>query len=166
MVELMVAATILTIVGLGSLSGLLQARRMTEGSIYQATATTIAQGYIEQLKNMEFTLLDRNQLTELRNQGSPDTLSVSPLPSDPEVGNPNSDIINRRSIDINNTPETAQDDLTMDFVLYIENITDEANGIAEARRLILRWSYVSNTNGAAIPVGNTLYAVRSQIPTF
>lgn len=162
----MIAATILTIVALGSLSGLLQARRMTEGSIYIATATTIAQGYIEQLKNMEFNLLDQSRIDELRSQGSPDFLLVSPLPDDPQVGSAVSDRVNARGVDINNTPENTQDDLQINFVLYVQNITDEDNGVSESRRIILRWGYIDNTTGSDVAVGNTLYAIRSQIPTF
>lgn len=164
LVEVMVATVILTVTGVGTLTGLLQARRMTEGSIYVATATTVAQGYIEQIKNMEFGLLDGSAIPELISQGADDFLLVSPLPADPELGNPGTDLVNTRRIDINNTPENLVDDLEIEFVAYIENITSEANRVAEARRIILRWSYIDRTTGNAI--GNTLYSIRSRVPTF
>lgn len=166
LVEVMVASVILTITGIGVLTGLLQARKMTEGSIYVATATTVAQGYIEQIKNMEFNLLDGSTIPELMSQGTPDFLNISPLPSDPEAGDSSSDLVNTRSIDINNTPDNAQDDLDIEFVVYVEDITDEANGVGEARRIILRWGYIDNTTGSDVPIGNTLYSIRSRIPTF
>lgn len=166
LVEVMVAAVILTIAGVGTVSALLQARKMTEGSIYVATAATIAQGYIEQIKNGQFKYLDEPTITELRSQGSEDELRTSPMIADVEVGNAATDIPNIRKIDFNNTPETDTDDLEINFVIYIDNITDETAGIADARRIIMRWSYLDNSRGTAMPVGNTLYAIRSEIPTF
>ncbi len=162
----MIAISILTLVGLGTLSGMLQSRRMTEGSIYVATATTVAQGYIEQLKNMKFDLLDESVFTELINQGAPDTLTVSPMVADPEVGDSATDVPNVKLIDINNTTSDTTDDLQMTFVVYIDDITDSATGIGDARRIILRWSYTDNSNKNARFVGNTLYAIRSSVPTF
>lgn len=57
LVEVMVSGTILTIVSLGILAALIQSRRMTEASIYQNSAVTAMQGYLEQMKNMEFNEL-------------------------------------------------------------------------------------------------------------
>ncbi|MBC2604659.1 hypothetical protein H5P27_01180 [Pelagicoccus albus] len=164
--EVMVAAVILTIAGLGTLTGLLQARKMTEGSIMMATATNIAQGYVEQLKSIDFSMLDQTTITELISQGVADSLNVSPMVSDPESGNDQTDVVNTRAIDINNTPEKDTDDLLINLVLYISDITDSGSGIGDAREIILRWSYVDNTNGAAVPVESTVFAIRSKIPTF
>lgn len=166
LIEVMVGAVIFTITGVGVLSGLLQARKMTEGSIYVATATTVAQGYIEQIKNMEFNLLDGATIPELISQGVADSLTISPLASNVEVGDPNTDVVNTRSIDINNTPNNTVDDLDISFVVYVQDITDEANGIGDSRRIVLRWYYTDNTSGTNVHVGNTLYAIRSRIPTF
>lgn len=165
LVEIMIAAAVLSIVGLGTVSGLLQARKMTEGSIRSGTATTIAQGYLEQMKNMDFTLLDVSPITELRIQGTSDTLTVSPLAEDPETGGA-SDIENVRSFDLNNTPNDTGDDLVISFILYVDNITNEANGVGDTRRIILRHEYTDNTSGANRSVSNTLYSIRSNIPTF
>lgn len=162
----MVAIVIMTILGFGVLSGILQARRQTEGSIYQGTATTVAQGYIEQMKNMDYRMLDLPEIDELINQGAEDSLKVSPLPTDPETGDPTTDILNERAIDINNTPDNDSDDLVITYVVYIENITDESNGIGDARRIILRWSYGMRSYSKTIEYSNTLYAIRSKVPTF
>ena len=53
-VEVMIACGILAIVVLGVLQGMLQSRRMTEGSIRQATTASLVQGYLEQIKNLKF----------------------------------------------------------------------------------------------------------------
>ncbi len=166
LVELMVSLVILGIMSLGILNGMLQARRLTEGSIYLGTATTVAQGYIEQMKNMDYRLLDKTTIPDFMSQGHLDSLVVSPFPVDPEVGNPDTDVPNSRALDINNTPENATDDLVIDYVVYIEDITDENNGIGNARRIVLRWSYLSNSPSGPHRFQNTLYAIRSKVPTF
>lgn len=54
LVEVMVAVGVLTMLAGGMLAALIQSRKLTEGSIYQSSANTVMQGYIEQIKNMEF----------------------------------------------------------------------------------------------------------------
>ncbi|MBK1880388.1 type IV pilus modification PilV family protein [Pelagicoccus mobilis] len=165
LVEVMVGALILSMVGFGTLSGLLQARRMTQGSINEGTAMTVAQGYLEQMKNMQFSLLDEDSVSELINQGSADTLSVSPNVNDPTAG-ASSDIDNIKSLDINNTPDDDTDDLKINFVLYVEDITDTSSQVGEARRIILRYSYTDNSLLSGRVVTDTLVTVRSDVPTF
>jgi len=50
--EVMVALFILCLSISGILGVMMQSRRLTEGSVYQNTALTIVQGYLEQMKNM------------------------------------------------------------------------------------------------------------------
>ena len=101
LIEIMMAIAILGMSSFGLLAGLLQSRQMTEAAIYQGTALTIGQGYMEQIKNMEFASLDESTLPTLFHEGSSDTLAVSPTPSNPEIGNSNTDILNTKTIDIN-----------------------------------------------------------------
>lgn len=165
LVEVMIGALILTMIGVGTLSGLLQARRMTQGSINEGTAMTVAQGYLEQMKNMQFALLDNSEITELINQGAQDTLRVSPKVNNPSVG-ASSDISNVKSLDLNNTPNNTTDDLVIDFVLYVEDITDTSLEVGEARRVILRYTYTDNSHLNGRTVTNTLMTIRSDVPTF
>ena len=51
--EIAISMTVLAMIMSGVIAVLIQSRRLTEGSIYQNSATTIVQGYIEQMKNME-----------------------------------------------------------------------------------------------------------------
>lgn len=63
LVEVLVASLVLAALIGGMLATLIQSRNLTEGSIYQNSANTIMQGYVEQIKNMEFSdlpYLDRN----------------------------------------------------------------------------------------------------------
>jgi type II secretory pathway pseudopilin PulG len=54
LVEVMFASSILTMVLCGVLQGMLQSRRMTEGSIRQGTVASVAQGYMEQIKSLKY----------------------------------------------------------------------------------------------------------------
>ncbi len=55
--EVIVALFILSLAILGILGVQMQSRRLTEGSVYQNTALTIVQGYMEQMKNMSINSL-------------------------------------------------------------------------------------------------------------
>lgn len=57
LVEVVVAMTVLTMVLGGILGGLIQSRRLTEGSIYEGTATSIIQGYMEQIKANQYPVI-------------------------------------------------------------------------------------------------------------
>jgi hypothetical protein len=55
--EVMVASSVLGLVIVGSLGAFIQSRTITEGSIYQNAATTVVQGYLEQIKEADFANL-------------------------------------------------------------------------------------------------------------
>lgn len=57
LVEVLVASAVLVLLVGGIFGSLIQSRKLTEGSIYQNSANTIMQGYVEQIKNMEFAEL-------------------------------------------------------------------------------------------------------------
>ncbi len=181
LVELMVALSILTILAFGVLSGLLQARKMTEGTIYEATAINVANAYMEQIKTISSeqllsgiaetsTKIDENLgpspygiIRELRSEGVEDSLLVSPLPAaiDADLSLPSeTDIPNTKTIDINNTPTNEADDLSITVVVYVHEITSAADKIGKAYRLALRWSY---RDPAKNLVTGTLYAIRSDV---
>jgi type II secretory pathway pseudopilin PulG len=60
LVEVMVAMTILATVCAGLLGGMVQSRRLTEGSNAQASAQAAVESYLEQLENMDIHLLVGN----------------------------------------------------------------------------------------------------------
>ncbi|MDG2255607.1 MAG: prepilin-type N-terminal cleavage/methylation domain-containing protein [Opitutaceae bacterium] len=166
LVEIMISVGLLGLSGFGLVTGLLQSRQMAEAAIHQSTALTIAQGYVEQIKNMEFDSLDESILPTLFHEGASDTLTVSPTPANPNLGNSNTDILNSKSIDINNTTDDQEDDMNMDIVVYVDDITDESNGIGEARRVILKYEYIYKDGYRTHTEKNILYSVRSEVPTY
>ena len=54
-IEVAVASTILAMVLGGVLQAMLQSRRMTEGSVRQASISSLVQGYLEQIKNTPYS---------------------------------------------------------------------------------------------------------------
>ena len=57
LVEIMVSMTLLVVVMLGFLSTFLQSRRLTEGSVLHAAATSLFYGIVEQMKGLSYTEL-------------------------------------------------------------------------------------------------------------
>ena len=53
-IEVAIATTILAMVVAGVLQTMLQSRRMTEGSVRQASVASLVQGYLEQIKSTPF----------------------------------------------------------------------------------------------------------------
>jgi len=54
LVEVTIGSAVLALLSIGILAAFLQSRRLTEGSIYQNAALTALQGYLEQIKSIEF----------------------------------------------------------------------------------------------------------------
>ena len=57
LVEVMIAMVILSIFSITILSAVLLGRRLSEANIYENTALTVAQGYMEQIKSMEYDVV-------------------------------------------------------------------------------------------------------------
>lgn len=62
LVEVVFAMGILTMVCLGVLQAMLQSRRMTEGSVRQASVASLVQGYMEQIKSVKYAADSSNSL--------------------------------------------------------------------------------------------------------
>lgn len=160
LLEVMSGMAILSMVSLGVLGALLQSRRLTEGSIYQNTAVTAAQGYIEQMKNMEFDELALDPIPCRINENELDPINPSPLPRSPDT-----QVVNHRYIDLNNTPEDHTDDMPLDLVVYVENITNPTTGIGPAQSITIDYTWKSRAAGAEHTFTNSVSCIRSQVPT-
>ena len=54
LIEVMLALSVLAMVSLTILSSVLLSRRLAESNVYENTALTVTQGYLEQIKSMEY----------------------------------------------------------------------------------------------------------------
>ncbi len=118
---------LLSMVIMGLLGSLIQSRRLTEASIYQNTANTIIQGYIEQMKNMEIAELTQSPIRTRLDQVTLDTLTPSPLPvidkSTVVLGTiPTGVVNNAKLVDVNNTPANTADDLRINIWVWVESL--------------------------------------------
>jgi len=160
LLEVMSGMAILSMVSLGVLAALLQSRRLTEGSIFQNTAVTAAQGYIEQMKNMEFHELALDPIPCRVNENELDPITPSPLPRSPDT-----QIVNHRFIDLNNTPDDHTDDMPFDLVVYVENIADPATGVGPALSITIDYTWKTRDAAAERMFTNSVSCIRSQVPT-
>lgn len=58
MVEVVFAIGIFGLCGVGIASAFLQSRRIAESNVFETTALTVAQGYLEQIKAMDYTVIE------------------------------------------------------------------------------------------------------------
>lgn len=174
LVEVAVAMTILAIFVVGLFGSLMQSRRLTEASIFQNSANTIIQGYIEQMKNMEFEELSRDPIPTRLDASTLDSLLRSPLPvidlDDVVLGEvPTGVVDNVKTIDVNNTPGVAADDLTLHIWVWVEGLDQPAAAtLVQARVLGITVVYVWEHNDGGVVrrfLGN-VRTIRSFVPTF
>ena len=57
LIEVMLALSVLAMVSLTILSSVLLSRRLAESNVYENTALTVTQGYLEQIKSMEYDVI-------------------------------------------------------------------------------------------------------------
>ncbi len=173
-VEVMVALGVLAMLMFGLFAALLQSRRLTEASIYQNSANTIIQGYIEQMKNMEFEELSRAIIPTRLDDITMDTLTPSALP----IINPSAVVLgtipsgvtdNVKTVDVNNTPTISTDDLTLHIWIWVQGLdSPAAASLAQARVLGITMVYVwEHRDGSQMRrfLGN-VRTIRSFVPTF
>jgi type II secretory pathway pseudopilin PulG len=179
LVEVAVAMMILSLVVVGLLGALMQSRRLTEASIYQNTANTIIQGYIEQMKNMGIDDLTSSPIRTLLDQDTLDPLTPSPLPvidkSTIVLGTTPVGVVNNaKTIDVNNTPTNANDDLRLNVWVWVESLdgtlpTPIASGSLAAAQcfgitMIYVWEHGTGSNTRRF-MGD-VRTVRSLVPTY
>jgi type II secretory pathway pseudopilin PulG len=174
MVEVMVSLGVLAMLMLGLFAALLQSRRLTEASIYQNSANTVIQGYIEQMKNMEFEELSRAVIPTRLDESTLDPLT----PSTVAVINPNTVVLgtvptgvtnNVKVVDVNNTPTITTDDLTLNIWIWVQGMdSPAAASLAQSRVLGITMIYVwEHRDGRQIRrFLGTVRTIRSFVPTF
>jgi len=138
MAELVIGMAVFAITSAAAVSGLLHSRRLTESSLRQNTAQITAHGYLEQLKGINFALLDTTPVKLRFGNGDllDDNIVLSPLPRDPETARPNV-----RRLDVNNTPADEDDDLVLTLVVYVEPVTESSNGSGPARAISIQYEW-------------------------
>lgn len=159
LIEVTVAFFIFTIVSAGLLALSMQSRRHTEENVYESTAVTAAQGYLEQLKNMQYDLLFSDPIPTEFNQGEPDPITATrpPVPADPA-----SWTWNRKSLKMQQTPAGSPEDLHVYFAVVVE---PAANDLSTA--ITVHYFWESHAFGTRrLSAMRSIRTIRSRVPTF
>jgi hypothetical protein len=183
--EIIVAMGIMSFMVAGSYAAFLTVRRLTEATVYNSAATATVQGYLEQIKNMDFSLVPlspvagtsmtgtyattvANQIqTELDDIPTYDILVLSPLPR-----------LNPSTLTPGTVPATVYDnvktftvtranDLRIHVWVWVEDMTP-ASATATQQVKGLTIIYMTEfTEGKNVHYEiDSLRTFRSQVPTF
>lgn len=192
MVEIMVAGAVMGIMSLGMLQAMLQSRRVTEGSILQNSALNIMQGYIEQLKNMDYADLtvspavgagsveiDLTPDNELDND--PTDTSIDPLilplqlshgtapTTVPAIGAsaPLGAVDNERRVLIRYTSltPTEADRITVNFWIWVKDLTGEVTDLSEAKSITIIYTYTVRDGGRIKRFRHQIRSIRTVVPS-
>lgn len=138
LVEIVIGMAVFAVTAAAAVSGLLHSRRLTESALRQNTAQITAHGYLEQLKGINFSLLDTSPVKLRFGNGDllDDEITLSPLPRAPETAIPNV-----RRLDVNNTPANEDDDLVLSIFVYVEPVTESSNGSGPARAISIQYEW-------------------------
>jgi type II secretory pathway pseudopilin PulG len=179
LVEVLIASLVLTVTSGGILAMIIQSRRLTEGSIVQNSVVTIMQGYIEQVKSMEYGLLAVSLPTApsvdptiptVLDEATPDPLTLSwgsPPPALPALGTtPTGAVTNIKSIAIKNPAVNPNDTLTLTIWVWVQDLTDIPNNIGGSKAVTMIYTYQFRDGGRIKSFRNSLRTIRSVVPSF
>lgn len=178
----------MTLILIGVFAALVQLRRLTEGSISQNSALTAVQGYIEQMKNMEFgdlPYLDASgaliagpiagapaQIPTRLDESTTDSLTIStvlPIPATETIlsaGEPPAGVVeNLKTIDINQTPDNASDDLQLRLWVWVQDVSDSSIDATQVRSMnvIYAWDFFDGTHTRRL--AGAVRTIRSSVRT-
>lgn len=189
LVELLIAATLLSMGVVAVLGSLLHSRRLSEASIYQNAAVTVVQGYIEQMKNMEFADLPfttasgtvvagsgttATQIPTRLNASTTDPLVISTATTIPDLST--LDVIastaldgvtdNVKTIDINSSPSETADDLCINLRVWVQDISNIGLSATQVRSITIHYAWRGGAGSNARVFRSSIRTIRSAIPTY
>ncbi len=166
LIESVVSLGVFTIVCLGVLAVVIQIRRLAENNVYQNTALTMAQGYIEQLRSLPFGELVNVSVAGTANLNLLSANGAGVLLTDASGGTLNDNEWTREVVTLDRDP-TGRDTQPMVFRFRVDladlrSLTSSgANGV----EVTLTYEYTP-PDGRNRPVRRTLRTVRSVVPSY
>jgi type II secretory pathway pseudopilin PulG len=185
-IEVVMGVAIMALVFTGVMGAFIQSRRLTEGSVFQNSAITVVQGYLEQIKNMDFHEIpyyeganlkrgrigtNDNVIYTLLDANTPDVLRISSgAPLNAKTITPGTVpagvVDNYKLIDINDTPDVTEDDLIMHLWVWVTPMEDPAAGVAPARNIHVVYTWAFSNGGIRQTHVDAISTIRSIVPTF
>jgi len=184
----LIASLVLAVLCGGILAMIIQSRRLTEGSIVQNSIVTVMQGYIEQVKSMEYGLLAPSlpsapstdpTIPTVLDEVTPDPLTLSwgtPPTAMPAIGTtPTGAITNTKTIAIktpvvnadgSTSPLNPNDTVTLTIWVWVQDLTDLANNVGGSKAVTMIYTYQIRDGGRIKSIRNSLRTIRSVVPSF
>ena len=184
LIEVLISSLVLAILSGGILSMIIQSRRLTEGSIVQNSVVTIMQGYIEQAKSMEYSLLAPSlpsapsinpTIPTVLDQATPDPLTLSwgaPPTTLPAIGTtPTGAVTNTKTIAIKNPAVNPNDSITLTIWIWVQDLTAIPNNISgsnaiTSKAITIIYTYQFRDGGRTRSTRNSIRTIRSVVPSF
>lgn len=184
LIEVLISSLVLAILSGGILSMIIQSRRLTEGSIVQNSVVTVMQGYIEQAKSMEYSLLAPSlpsapsinpTIPTVLDQETPDPLTLSwgtPPTTMPAIGTtPTGAVTNTKTIAIKNPAVNPNDSITLTIWIWVQDLTAIPNNISgsnaiTSKAITIIYTYQFRDGGRTRSTRNSIRTIRSVVPSF
>ncbi len=188
LVEVMISAVLLSAGVVAVFGSLLHSRQLSEGSIYQNAAVTVVQGYIEQMKNMEFADLPylttsgsviagsgstSTEIPTRLNASTSDPLVISTATTIPALSTINVTAgtltgitDNVKIIDTNGTPDDIADDLRLNLRVWIQDISNPALSATQVRAITIHYAWGGGAGPNARTFRSSVRTIRSAVPTY
>jgi prepilin-type N-terminal cleavage/methylation domain-containing protein len=176
LVEIMMASVVMSIVLGGLLSMIMQSRRLTESSIVQNSAVNIVQGYLEQMKSMDYASVTLSPATGTAtiatqlNESATDPLTLSngtPPTTLPAIGTtPTGAVDNVKSIAIRYPTVNPNDTLSLNLWIWVVDLTGSSTYVTNAKSITMIYTYTFRDGGRLRQTRGTIRSIRSVVPTF
>lgn len=179
LVEVLIASVVLSLLSMGVLAMIIQSRRMTEGSIVQNSVVTVMQGYIEQVKSMDYSLLAPSlpsapatpiTIPTVLDEVTPDPLTLSwgtPPDTMPAIGStPTGAVTNTKTIAIKNPAVNPNDNLNLTIWVWVQDLTDIPNNVGGSKAVTMIYTYQFRDGGRLRSIRGSLRTIRSVVPSF
>lgn len=155
--ETMIAMVIFSIIASGIVTVIVHSRRMAESAIRENIAGTVAQGYMEQIKSIEYSVL-------VDAIAAPSTVAI-PTKTDRNTSDPIMlNVRNQKTL----VTSTADDGTPNRFMRFW--ITPRATDLASAGRPAITFNSMFEWEGNDRQMGDirssTVRFVRSEVPTY
>lgn len=157
LVETVVAMTVFSLIAAGVIGLTVQSRRMAESAIRENTAATVAQGYLEQIKSVEYSAL-------VDAIADPTNIAV-PTKTDQDTNDPILLNVQNQKTLVIHTTDAGTPSRFMRFWITVRG-TDLAAAGRQALEFTVQFQWEGNDRRIGEVKGSTIRFVRSYVPTY
>ena len=157
LVETIVAMTVFSLMAAGVIGLTVQSRRMAESAIRENTAATVAQGYLEQIKSIEYSAL-------VDAVGDPTNIAI-PTKTDQDTNDPILLNVQNQKTLVIHTDGAGAPSRFMRFWITVQG-TDLAAAGRRAIEFTVQFQWEGNDRYIGDTKNSSIRFVRSYVPTY